>query len=186
MQLSHTLPNILSNKCPANTSVPGLCVHQATLFPLLESLLRYHVRNEPSHKLCTRTTYHPPASPITSSSKPPFPSVTGLPLRSATIQPLVHCPLVSTLKSSILNVHFSSAAQLAYHTVNGSCSCSPIFSRSCCGLSERLFSNVALRKSVAHSASGLPAMGGEVVYDLKSLAGSRWRSVMSGGICEYG
>jgi hypothetical protein len=43
-----------------------------------------------------------------------------------------------------------------------------------------------LRKSVAHSASGLPAMGGEVVYDLKSLAGSRWRSVMSGGICEYG
>lgn len=39
--------------------------------------------------------------------------------------------------------------------------------------------NVASRKSVAHSASGEPATGGEAVYDLKSDAGRRWGSVMS-------
>jgi hypothetical protein len=137
-------PKTLSNNNPPKTSTPGLCVHQLTLFPLLLSL-------------------QPPASPTISSSKSPAPSLTGLPLRSATMQPRVHCPLVSTRKSSVLKSHFGFEAHEAYHTHRGSWSWRPIVVASFCGLRERFFWNVALRKSVAHSASGEPAMGGVVV-----------------------
>jgi hypothetical protein len=151
---SYTAPNTLSNSTPANLSTPGLCVHQLTLFPLLLSL-------------------QPPASPTTSSSKSPVPSVIGRPLRSATIHPLVHCPLVSTRKSSVLKVHLASEVDMAYQIVNGSWSCRPSLSLSCCGLSERFFWKVAVRNSVDHSTRGEPATGGVVVWDLKSVAGSR-------------
>jgi hypothetical protein len=64
-------PNTLSSKTPANLSVPGLFTHHSTLFPLLLSP-------------------QPPASPTTSSSRSPVPSLIGLPLRSAMIHPRVH------------------------------------------------------------------------------------------------
>ena len=116
----YSFPNTLSSSTCANKSTPGLFVHQATLFPLLVSL-------------------QPPASPTTSSSRSLVPSVTGLPLRSATIQPRVHCPLVSTLRSSVLNSQPGSEVESAYQMVSGSCSCKPSFEGSCCGLSERFF-----------------------------------------------
>jgi hypothetical protein len=144
MLFLYTFPNTLSNKCPAKTSTPGLCAHHETLFPLLESL-------------------HPPASPTTSSFRSPSPSVIGLPLRSATIHPLVHCPLVSTLKSSVLNTHFSFSGHDAYHTHSGSWSWRPILVASCWGLRERFFLKVASRKREDHSTMGDPATGGVVV-----------------------
>jgi hypothetical protein len=164
-QQSHPLtiyiaPKTLSSSTPANLFTPGLSVHHATLFPFLLSLQL-------------------PASPMASWSKSPLPSLTGLPLRSATMHPLVHCPLVSTLKSSVLNFHLSSPAESAYQIVSGSCSCKPIFVASCCGLRARFFLKVASRKRVDHSARGEPVMGGLVVWDLKREAGRRWGSVMS-------
>jgi hypothetical protein len=165
MDFSHafrlqTAPKTLSNNTPAKISVPGLPVHQLTLFPLLLSI-------------------QPPASPTTSSSSSPFPSLTGLPLRSATIHPRVHCPLVSTLRSSVLNSHFGSEAVSAYQMVSGSCSWRPRLDGSCCGFRDAFFWKVAVRKRVDHSARGEPAMGGDVVWDLKSFAGRRWGSVIS-------
>jgi hypothetical protein len=48
-----------------------------------------------------------------------------------------------------------------------------------CGLSERFFANVALRKRVDHSARGDPAIGGVVVCEVKRVEGSWWSSVIS-------
>jgi len=63
--------------------------------------------------------------------------------------------------------------------VSGSCSCSPRLDASCCGLRDWFFWNVEVRKSVDHSARGEPAMGGDVVCDLKREAWRTWRSVIS-------
>jgi hypothetical protein len=135
-----SLPNTRSNSSPANRSTPGLFVHHMTLFALLLSP-------------------HPPASPTTSTAMSPSRSTTGRPRRSTMQHPRVHCPLVSTRTSPVLNSHAALPADSAYHTVSGSCSCSPSLDSSWFGFRLSSLRNVVSRNSDDHSASGDPSTG---------------------------